>query len=200
VFLGKQSGFGFNKETELYQAPDSVWNDLNKAHPQIIWHKTHIMPFQEDIGFILHDVQANSQDALTLEDSMPVGPQGATSVPPRPSVVPLKRGQTPYKKSKKRAKPEDLINSEKDYNVSQAPPLKKIDLGTAISGLSKEMKLARKAKETFQTNQQKALKLLKTKYKVRLNIVSFIRACSLFKDKGNAVTFTTLTDVLIQDQ
>jgi hypothetical protein len=158
------------------------------------------MPFREDIGFILHDVQANGQGALTLEDGMPMGPQGAISVLPRPSVVPLKRGQTLYKKSKKRAKPEDLVDSEEDPNVSQAPPLKKIDLGTAISGLSKEMERARKAKETFQTNQQKALKLLETEYKVRLDIVSFIRACSLFKDEGNAVTFTILTDVLIRDQ
>jgi hypothetical protein len=91
----------------------------------------------------------------------------------------------------------NLNGSDKD---SPVPPSKKIDLRTAISSLSKEMERARKAKETYQTNQQKALKLLKTGYKERLNITAFIRACSFFKDKRNTITFITLADIVIQDQ
>jgi hypothetical protein len=79
-------------------------------------------------------------------------------------------------------------------------PTKKLDLRVAISGLSKEMEHARKARKTHQTSQQKALKLLKTEYKQRLNITAFIRACSFFKDKGNTITFTTLINTLVQDQ
>ena len=59
VFLSKQSGFGFNSNTKLYEAYDIVWNDLNRAHPKIIWHKTHVMPYREEVGLILHDIQAN---------------------------------------------------------------------------------------------------------------------------------------------
>jgi hypothetical protein len=76
-------------------------------------------------------------------------------------------------------------------------PAKKLDLRVVISGLSKEIERARKARKTHQTSQQKALKLLKTEYKQRLDITAFIQICSFFKDKGNAVTFTTLTNTLI---
>src|SRR5271156_3396849 len=51
-FLGEQSGFGWNEELELYEAYDYVWNGLNNAHPGIIWHKTHIMPFRDSISMI----------------------------------------------------------------------------------------------------------------------------------------------------
>ena len=34
VFLSKQSGIGFNPDTELYEAPDYVWDSLNKSHPK----------------------------------------------------------------------------------------------------------------------------------------------------------------------
>jgi hypothetical protein len=197
VFLSKQSGFGFNPDTELYKTYDSVWSDLNKAHPKIIWHKTHVMPHREEIGFILHNVQANGQGALTLKDLIPIDPQLASSAASRSSTAPPKRGQTLYNKSKKRGKVKNLNGSDKD---SPVPPSKKIDLRTAISSLSKEMERARKAKETYQTNQQKALKLLKTGYKERLNITAFIRACSFFKDKRNTITFITLADIVIQDQ
>jgi hypothetical protein len=154
------------------------------------------MPFREEIGLILHDVQANGQDALTLEDPMPIDPQLALFMAPRSSTVPPKRALPPYKKSKKRVKAEDLDGSDEDSPV----PAKKLDLGVAISGLSREMERARKARETHQTSQQKALKLLKTEYKQRLDITAFIRACSFFKDEGNAVTFTTLTNTLVRDQ
>jgi hypothetical protein len=35
MFLSKQSGIGFNPDTELYEAPDYVWDSLNKSHPKI---------------------------------------------------------------------------------------------------------------------------------------------------------------------
>jgi hypothetical protein len=155
------------------------------------------MPHREEIGFILHDVQANSQGALTLKDLIPIDPQLASSAASRSSTVPPKKGQTPYNKSKKRGKVKDLNRSDKD---SPIPPSKKIDLRTTISSLSKEIERAKKAKETYQTNQQKAVKLLKTEYKKRLDITAFIQACSFFKDEGNTITFITLANIVIRDQ
>jgi hypothetical protein len=108
------------------------------------------MPFREEIGFILYDVQANGQGALTLEVPTPIDPQLASSIAPRSSTAPPKKGQTLYNKSKKRVKVEDLDGSDED---SPTPPPKKIDLGIAILGLSKEMEYTRKAKELYQTNQ-----------------------------------------------
>ena len=91
VFLSKQSGFRFNPNTKLYEAYNTVWYDLNRAHLKIIWHKTHVMPHREEVGLILHDVQANSQGALTLEDPTPIDPRFSLSTTPRSSTAPPKR-------------------------------------------------------------------------------------------------------------
>jgi len=197
VFLSKQSGIGFNPDTELYEAPDYVWDSLNKSHPKIIWHKTHVMPFRDMTSYILHDVQANGRAALTLEDATPTDPR-LISTAPRGSLDPPNNtsAKPPYNKSKKRIRVEALDSGED----APAPPPKKVDLGVAISGLSREMELTRKAKEAHLSNQQKAIQLLETEYKTRLHMVAFIQACAFFKDEGNAVNFITLTDMDIRDR
>ena len=59
----------------------------------------------------------------------------------------------------------------------------------------------RKAKEAFMTNQQKAVRLLETEYKERLDtIMAFIQACAFLQDVGNAGTFITLTDLEFRDR
>ena len=190
--LGEQSGFGWNEELELYEAYDYVWNSLNLSHPGIIWHKTHIMPFRDYISFILHDVQANGKGALTLEEPTALDPRLASlkvnslSTARRSSLVPPK---TPYNKGKKRPIEESTNDTDEGMNSA-----KKLDLGVAISGLTKEMERARKAKEAHESNQQNAIKLLEKEYKGRLEVGSFLKAIVLFKDEGNAVTFLTLND------
>jgi hypothetical protein len=62
------------------------------------------------------------------------------------------------------------------------------------------MDLARKAKEEFLTNQQKAVRLLEKAYKKRLDMMAFLQACSFFKDEGNANTFITLEDEEFRDR
>jgi len=47
-----------------------------------------------------------------------------------------------------------------------------------ISSLLAEMGRTRKAEETFMTNQQKAVRLLETEYKTRLDKIAFIQACA----------------------
>jgi hypothetical protein len=64
VMLSEMSGFGFNEEKELYEAFDYVWDNLNKAHPRIIWHKTHVMYYREELSEILHGAQATGQGAV----------------------------------------------------------------------------------------------------------------------------------------
>lgn len=107
VFLGKQSGIGFNTDTELYEAADYMWEALNRAHPSISWHKTHVMPFRETIGYILHDVQANGISAMSLEDPTPIDPRITSlranvdsSASPRSLSAPPKTSKIPYKSRK----------------------------------------------------------------------------------------------------
>jgi hypothetical protein len=79
---------------------------------------------------------------------MLINPQLSLSITPCSLTVPSKRALPLYKKSKKRVKAKDLDRSNKNSPM----PAKKLDLEVAISGLSKEMKRARKAKETHQTS------------------------------------------------
>jgi Myb/SANT-like DNA-binding domain len=202
IFLSKQSGIGFNPDTELYEAYDYVWDALNRSHPKIIWHKTHVMPFRDIIGYILHDVQANGQGALTLEVLTPVDPRlkaldsTAALYSTSPAPIPLPTtAKTPYNKSKKRIRAEDGDESDKGTVA-----LKKVDLGVAISGLSEELRRARRAKEEYLTNQQKAVQLLEREYKTRLEMMAFIDGCEFLQHEGNAVTFITLTDPQYRDR
>jgi hypothetical protein len=203
MILSAQSGVGFNEETELYEFYDYVWMSLNKVNPDLIWHKTHIMPFRDEISTILHNVQANGEGALSLEEPTVLDPRlkalnttrALSSASPALSSA-SKTSKTLYKKSKKRA-PIDISDGEDNDTLA---PAKKVDLGVAISGLSKELALARRAKETFLTQQQKAVQLLEREYKNRLHIVAFVEALNYLKDEGNATNFNTIMDIVIRDR
>ena len=203
MFLSKQSGVGFNEEIELYKFSNYTQKSLNLAYPMIIQHKTYIMPFQDIISYILYDIQANGDSTFSLEKPTPIDPylevSGITSVSASISLVlanKSKSSKTPYKKSKgKRVKEEENDSDE----GTLAPKKEKLDLATAISGFSHELTLARKAKEAFLSYQQKALQLLEREYKSRLIVIAFIDGCTFLQDKGNVVTFTTLTDIKWRD-
>jgi hypothetical protein len=90
-------------------------------------------------------------------------------------------GFTRFTKSKKRVRDEALEASDED---APALPPKKIDLGVAISNLTREME-----------GEGRAIKLLEAQYQDRLDMVSFIGACTFFKDERNVLNFVTLTNV-----
>jgi hypothetical protein len=145
---------------------------------------------------ILHDVQANGKGALTLEptvlDPRLVVLKGNTdsSSSSRASLALPKVSKTPYNKGRKREITESTDNTDK----ALLPVPKKIDLGVAITSLSKEIARSREAKLSYESNQQRAIKLLGKEYKARLKTGAFLKAVTLFKDKGNAITFLALDD------
>ena len=160
VKLLDMSGFGQNPDTELYLAFDYVWDNLNKSKPNIIWHKTHIMPFQDIIREILQEETTNRQGALTRTDPTPLDPRlvayntalaaGLSSLlSPAPISIPI-QPKTQYNKSKRKVKTEP---TDKD----STPLPKKVDLGIAINSLVEQISLAIKAKQNFLTSQQKAV-------------------------------------------
>jgi hypothetical protein len=123
---------------------------------------------------------------------MPLDPRLASlSSTSRASSIPPK---TPYNHSRKR-KVQEIKDDKDNTNGSN----KKVDLGLAISSLSKELARNRHAKETYKSNQKRAIKLLEKEYKERLEIGAFLRAIALFKDEGNTVTFLTLDNVEYRD-
>lgn len=142
------------QETELYEAYDYVLTALNNAHLRVIWHKTHIMPFRDTIGLILHDVQASVLGALTLEptvlDPRLVVLKGNTdsSSSSQASLAPPKVSKTPYNKGQKR----EITESTDDIDKASLPVPKRIDFGVAITSLSKEIARSREAKLSYESN------------------------------------------------
>src|SRR6266566_82215 len=106
------------------------------------------MLFRDLIGYILHNVQANSNGVISLLDPPPIDPRLLLSDSIRsltarsPSLsLPLRLvGRGLYNKSKKRVKDIDKTDDKDNH----APQLKKVDLGSAILGFSKEIKRARR--------------------------------------------------------
>ena len=72
--LSEHSGVGWNDDEERFEAAQYAWDKLNIAHPGIIWHRGHIMPFREPLSTILHDVQANGKGAFSLATRTPIDP------------------------------------------------------------------------------------------------------------------------------
>jgi hypothetical protein len=161
------------------------------------------MPFPDEISTILHNVQANGEGALSLEEPTVLDPRlqaldstrALSSVSPAPGSA-SKTPKAVYKKRKKRA-PIDINDTEDNDTPA---PAKKVDLGVVISGLSRELALTRRAKETFLTQRQKAVQLLEQEYKNRLYIVAFVEALNYLKDEGNASNFITIAGIAIRDQ
>ena len=154
------------------------------------------MPYKETISLILHDVQANRKGALTLEEPTAIDPR-LTSLK---SLFSLSRAfsaspKTLYNRSRKRNIME--IRDDKDDVTNGSN--KKVNLRVAISSLSKEIARSRHAKETYESNQKRAIKLLEKEYKTRLKVSAFLKAIVLFKDDGNAVTFLTLDNTEYRD-
>jgi hypothetical protein len=154
------------------------------------------MPYKETISLILHNVQANKKGTLTLKELTTIDPWLASLKPSSSSSrafsVPPK---TLYNRSRKR----NIIETGDDKDDVTNGSNKKVNLEVAISSLSKEIARSRHAKETYKSNQKRAIKLLEKEYKERLEIGAFLKAIVLFKNKRNAVTFLTLDDTEYKD-
>jgi hypothetical protein len=154
------------------------------------------MPYREELGLILSNVQAKGQEAFTLETPTPSNldpclSHTSTSLSPAPSKV-----SQATKSKGKRVKEED----DSDDGTLAPRTRRKVDIGLAIAAFSEELARARKAKEIYLTDQQKAVQLLESKYKERIGIIAFIKATSFLQDDKNAGTFLTLQDVNIRDR
>jgi hypothetical protein len=202
LVLSDQSGFGWNDDTERYEAADYVWDNLNKSHPRIIWHKTHVMPHREILGEILHEAQATGKGAVSMHAF-----DSTSSIDPRllslsriPSAI-TSPSTSPvpglYNKSKKRAKVE--ISDDED-GVKATSTHKKVDLGYAITSLSIEMAKSRKLREDHKSDQEKAVQLLEKEYGDRLDTMVFINACAFFEDEHKARSFLAISNIERRDR
>jgi hypothetical protein len=153
------------------------------------------MPLRDQIGLILHNVQANRGGALALETPTPIDPriEGVRdlSTSSRASSIPPKIPKTPYNKSRKRG----ITEVTEETNDAGPSTNKKLDLGIALAGLTKEIERTRKQ----ESGQQQALKLLQKSYAKRLQAPDFMKAIALFKEEANAVTFLTLEEGELRD-
>lgn len=217
VLLSEMSGFGWNEEIQKYEAYEYVWDNLNKAHPRITWHKTHVMYCREMLSEILHESQATGRGALSgygpregaLKGHLVIDPrltdldsEVPTSV--RSSPFPQIKPKTPYNRSKKRARVDMSDEEEEEAPASKRPTVKKdkdkVDVGSAISSLSEELKRSREIKESYKSVPQQAIHLLEVIYGERLDLMEFIQGCIFFKDEGNAGIFIAIENAEKRDR
>lgn len=204
--LSESSGFGWNEETEKFEAYDYVWENLNRSYPRIIWHKTHVMYHRELLSQILHESQATGKGAISGEDPedlanlhLQIDPRlldadlETALVTPRASLPPNSKPKPPYNRSKRRVKIE-LSDDEEETPALKKATLKKVDLGYAVASLTTEMAKSRELREAYKSDQQKAINLLEREYGKRLSLMAFIEGCAFFKDDGNAGIFLSITD------
>jgi hypothetical protein len=99
-----------------------------------------VIPLRDLIGTILHDIQANREESVSLNKPTLIDPrlytidaaQVLSIVSPALSLV-LKPSKTRYNKSKKRTRVDIANDSDNDGTLPLA--VKKIDLGAALMGL-----------------------------------------------------------------
>ncbi|AEE31185.1 Myb/SANT-like DNA-binding domain protein [Arabidopsis thaliana] len=63
------SGFGWDPETKKFTAPDEVWRDYLKAHPNHKHMQTESIDHFEDLQIIFGDVVATGSFAVGMSDS-----------------------------------------------------------------------------------------------------------------------------------
>jgi hypothetical protein len=212
VLLSEMSGFGWNEETEKFEAYDYVWDNLNKGYPRIIWHKSHVMYCRDMLSEILHESQATGKGALsgnspTDELLEAIDPRlvdlDSASTTPSSRLSPFSqiKAKAPYNRSKKRAKT-DISDEEEERPAFKRATIKKekVDVGSAISGLSEELKRTREMKASYKSVPQQAVRLLEVEYGERLGLMEFIQGCTFFKDEGNAEIFLAIVNVEKRDR
>lgn len=77
MILSQMSGFGQSDKKERYKAYDYVQDNLNKAYPRILWHKTYTLEHRDILSKVLHESQANGRGAISGTDStvsIPIDP------------------------------------------------------------------------------------------------------------------------------
>jgi hypothetical protein len=218
VLLSEMSGFGWNEEIEKYEAYEYVWDNLNKAHPRITWHKTHVMYCREMLSETLHESQATGKGALSgcgpregpLKGCVVIDPRltdldsEVTTPSVRSSPFLQMRLKPPYNRSKKRARVDMSDEEEEEVSASKRPTVKKdkdkVDVGSAISSLSEELKRSREMKESYKSVPQQAIHLLEVTYGERLGLMEFIQGCTFFKDEGNAGIFLAIENAEKRDR
>jgi hypothetical protein len=62
------------------------------------------------------------------------------------------------------------------------------------------MAKGRKLREEHKSNQEKAVQLLKSEYRDRLDTMVFIKACTFFEDKHKARSFLAISNIERQDR
>lgn len=177
--------------------------ELNKSRPQIIWHKTHVMPHREIFEEVLHETQATGKGAITMhafDITSSIDPRllSLSSIPSAVASTSTSPAPTLYNKSKKRVKAETSNNEDKEGGAILTR--KKVDLRYAITGLSVEMAKLRKHREDHKSDQEKVVQLLESEYGDRLDTMVFIGACTFFEDEHKARSFLAILNIERRDR
>jgi hypothetical protein len=88
----------------------------------------------------------------------------------------------------------EISDNKEGILVSKKVDLGKVDLRQAIAGITAEMAHRRKAREEAKSAQEKAVQLLKSVYRDRLDTIVFIKAYTFFEEENKACSFLAITN------
>lgn len=148
----------------MYEASDEVWNDLNKSHHNIIWHKTHVLEHREKLEEILQNAVATGESSVSMVNLDDYDDAPATTPTP---------------------------GSKRKRSDEAAPPPKRqgVDVSEALLRMSEVMD---KRTETAKSKLELATELLENEYVDVLNSRQFSMALDLLEQPSKATIFVTL--------
>lgn len=177
--LEQQSGFGWNEERGLYEAENDVWAGLNKSWRNIVWHKTHVMPYREQIATVLGSSQATGARAVSAINAV------------SESVEPLENGASAQGQKRRASSPE------------AGTPAKKAKAPTAAEEMAKMTGLIQMALQQSQgeprLRSERAVSLVESEYRGRMSRRDMMKVYNLFENESMAGIFLALEDAAGRD-
>lgn len=179
--LESQSGFGWNHGRELYEASNEVWNGLNKSWRNIVWHKTHVLPYREQLEMVLSKSQATGAHAVSATNAVElIDKRQENPVPNNPRK---RHGSTSPEPGHKGKKAKPTTNA------------------AVMAEMTEVMKRSMKEKKDVQlTMKGRAVSLAKSSYRERMSMKDLMSVFELFEDETMAVIFLALDDEEMRDE
>lgn len=203
--LAKQSEFGWNEQTELYEAGDYVWenylkvhrarsltdiphaNDgLHQTHKYARWHQNNPLHNRDLLHHLFLDSLATDDGDVSM-----VGPVTNDSGAMDPAMYDALNSHRQQRKSSKR---KSGTSDNHDNNRTATSAMRAVSMAEGIALMTEELSKRRKTRpdQLQSTKQEMAIALLYSDYETRLGTDAFVEAINLIENESKAMIFTSL--------
>lgn len=173
--LERQPSFRWNEETHMYEASSDDWIALGKSWRNIVWHKTHVLPYRAQLEMML----ASSRLATAT--------QPVSAVNTSTEHIALQHNQLSSQSHKRRA------SSIEDRH--RAKSVRATTTTGATTGFTQLQERAMKMKEEERfTKSERAVRLVGALYRGRMSLDHMVDAFELLEDEATAGVLLAIED------